>query len=746
MAVLRRSRCVCLGLMSILAIQVAVAAGSPVEELAKRVPDNTIGFVATSGGDALKGDFNKSILGQLCSDPNAQTFATSLWTQARAAMAREEDANFPKDANMVMEYISLVGRRPILIGAAQAQVKEGPPACFFAIVDGGDSKTQLADAVARLESRLGKDGFVEVERASLKMHSLKDNNDVPLYWGWVGNYFVIAANDAQDAAIKYVNKPRASVPDYFKKVPGTDDALMVRCDFQKIGQIVGPFIAEESDGDVDPNDIKKVLTQLGLDKVGGLTARMGFSGSEMVSEEFLEVPEPRTGVMAAFKPVDLALLGLVDANAVEASVVNCDVASIYDTILNAIKAVASEDDYAEVQEGLADLESELKINIRKDLLGSLAGPMVYYSLPMGKSLDAPMGGFALVAKLKDAALFEKTMVSLGGYISSKSEGMFLVSDQNNAGATTHVWSIPTMALMQILPTWSILGDNFVLGSNGALHQKQCRFVAPGATRPTSLLDTAGYRKVSARLPKNLLSFAYVDSQAQFSQMMMGIQQFWPMATMMAAKEGVMLPVMLPNLDRVIKQMQPGCQYVYFDADGWHIRYQGSGVEATSLGATGVAGVALGMGILMPALARTRQLAQRMTSGSNLSGIGKACLIYANDHDDKLPPNLEALVKDASLSPESLESKLKPEDFDGPSYIYIPGQTMSMFPGNILAYDNPEFCRDGVNVLYLDCHVAFVKPEEFREDLAETCKRLGREVPLVHFKDEVKPVLPPGPGA
>jgi prepilin-type N-terminal cleavage/methylation domain-containing protein len=50
----------------------------------------------------------------------------------------------------------------------------------------------------------------------------------------------------------------------------------------------------------------------------------------------------------------------------------------------------------------------------------------------------------------------------------------------------------------------------------------------------------------------------------------------------------------------------------------------------------IAIIALLMGILMPALARVRQLAFRMTCGTNLAGIGKAMLIYANDFDDELP--------------------------------------------------------------------------------------------------------------
>ena len=43
-----------------------------------------------------------------------------------------------------------------------------------------------------------------------------------------------------------------------------------------------------------------------------------------------------------------------------------------------------------------------------------------------------------------------------------------------------------------------------------------------------------------------------------------------------------------------------------------------------------------MAILMPALSRVRQNAFRMVCGTNLSGIGKAMMLYANDFDDELP--------------------------------------------------------------------------------------------------------------
>ena len=37
----------------------------------------------------------------------------------------------------------------------------------------------------------------------------------------------------------------------------------------------------------------------------------------------------------------------------------------------------------------------------------------------------------------------------------------------------------------------------------------------------------------------------------------------------------------------------------------------------------------------------------------------------------------------------------------------------MNPGNMVAYENPEFCTDSINVLFLDGHVEPMKPDAFR---------------------------------
>jgi len=50
----------------------------------------------------------------------------------------------------------------------------------------------------------------------------------------------------------------------------------------------------------------------------------------------------------------------------------------------------------------------------------------------------------------------------------------------------------------------------------------------------------------------------------------------------------------------------------------------------------IAIIALLMGVLMPALAKVRAIAYRLTCGTNLSGIGKAMLMYSSDYNEDFP--------------------------------------------------------------------------------------------------------------
>jgi len=477
-------------------------------------------------------------------------------------------------------------------------------------------------------------------------------------------------------------------------------------------------------GDEELAAIEAAIRELGLNNIKSFTERVGFDGPDIVANCLLEISQPRTGLLANLKTINLTMFDMADPGAISATAVNCDIAGIYDTIMKTARNVIG-DDFSEIENAIAAVEAELNFKIRKGLLESLSGPVFSYVLPGGVTMQSPQGGFVIIARLKDAKLWEESLAALGKFAAEKSEGMVQVSSQVQDERTVYTWAVMPLAMAQIMPSWTVVGDQVVIGSNPAMLSSAINQISSGTK---SIRNTEGFRKVTAKLPADLLSFKYGDSKLQFTQLTTAVQQFWPMATMFASNAGLKLPFVLPQLSHIAQDMGPSCQYSWLDARGMRSYYRGAGIEP-SLGA--VAGGAIGAGILMPALAGARQQAKNVVSMNNLKQLGLAVIMYADDHDGKLPENFEQM-KEYYGNSKVLESPLKPKNFDGPSYIYVSGHSMkAKSPARqIVIYENPEYCKDTINAVFLDGHVERMQRGRFRETLEATYKQLGKEMPEI----------------
>ena len=705
----------------------AIAQSSPAEKLVNTLPDNVVGFVATSGGDSLKPAFEKTIIGRIWNDEGVRTFRESikkeLMSKAGQEMPELKEANVFEMAEGIIHQVLA---RPFVIGAARKDTTQGPPIYGFAILEAGPREAELTESLTKLESFADEGDIVEIEVGSIKMHGPKDPGGVPGYWGWVGNYFVFAINDGDGSAIKYLqsNVSRPS-PVYLKNVPGSGDVIAAHVNLDKIFNILSLIAGMEGgEGEEVFAVIQAVIRELGLSNVHSFTERVGFDGPDIVSNCLLEMPEPRTGLVTNLKPINLSMFDMADPGAISATAVNCDIGGIYDTIMKAARTVIGYN-FIEVENAIAAVESQLNFKIRQGLLESLSGPMFSYVLPGGSSMQSPQGGFVIIAGLKDAKLWAESMSALGKFATEQSDGMVQVSSQVQDGRTVHTWAVMPLAMAQVMPTWTVVNERVVIGSNPATLTSAISQINSGTK---SIRSTDRFRKVTAKLPANLVSFKYGDSKLQFTQLTTALQQFWPMATMFASNAGVKLPFVLPQLSHITQDMGPSCQYCWFDARGLRVHYRGAGIEP-SLGA--VAGGAIGAGVLMPALARSRQQARNAVSMNNLKQLGLAVIMYAEEHDGKLPENFEQ-AKQYYGDSKVLESPHKPKDFAGPSYIYVSGHSMNSGSTSqqIVAYENPKYCKDTIIALFLDGHVERMQRDRFRETLEATYKQLGKEMPEI----------------
>jgi len=738
---LTRSTCVVLIVLGGL-LSGATAGGSPAEELTKVMPDNLLFYVATSGSDALKADFDKTTLGRLFNDPNLQAFCKAVFAQLSSKIQQEAktDQQASKVLDMALQHGRLFLSRPVALGFFDSNTTQGWPVSAFMIVNAANHRQDLQAAMSKIEGMFGEDRFDDCKIGQTRMRGPRSDIGIPFYWGWVQDYLIIAINDSQGAALRYLTRPRTALPEYIKKVPGHGDALVLYLDYARVINKVHEFLIEQAgreDEDIvskeDAGIFKAVISELGLGNIGFFLFRAGFLGPDMTMDMYLHAPLPRRGIVGAFGPVEPEAFRLVGPRAMQASTLNCNIEAIYDTILNAIKAVPPRQLYEEVQKEVSSIESELNIKIRDGLIKSLAGPMVSYVIPAGTVADAPNGGFVVLLKLSDAGLFEKCMTSIGEFASSNSDGMLQISSQTHGtGCTLHIWACPPLALMQLVPTWAVANGYAVIGSNTPLCKMGIEKVL--GTNQKSLIDTEGYRKVAARLPRQtIMSLSYTDCQTQFRQMIREAQQFWPMVVMFANQAGLKLPVVFPSLDRYIADMQPALAYSYADTSGFYSHYQGNAVEQTVLAG---GAVAITSGVMLPSLTRAQSQVQQKVAMTKLRQLIITCIVYADEHDGKFPEQLEQL-KDLFRDQDVFDSPRRPRDFPGPSYVYVQGHCLR--PGYLPAtklvviYENPAYCSDGVNVAFLDGHVEFLRPQEFLKVLAETYRLLGRQMPEVSFK-------------
>ncbi len=128
-------------------------------------------------------------------------------------------------------------------------------------------------------------------------------------------------------------------------------------------------------------------------------------------------------------------------------------------------------------------------------------------------------------------------------------------------------------------------------------------------------------------------------------------------------------------------------------------------------------IPLMIAILLPSLARAREVAKRSVCANNLRQVGNALYTYANVNGDVFPPDLDVLVDNASFSPKTLICPSS--DSDEIAYIYIPGLTTDMDPDAPLAFEHLDNHADeGGNVLFGDAHVEWLDAGTYKELLAE----------------------------
>lgn len=119
----------------------------------------------------------------------------------------------------------------------------------------------------------------------------------------------------------------------------------------------------------------------------------------------------------------------------------------------------------------------------------------------------------------------------------------------------------------------------------------------------------------------------------------------------------------------------------------------------------VMGLAILVGMMLPALAKAKSRASRISSVNNLKQIALAARIYANDHSNHFPATLEAML------PEVGVERVFNDPENGKRYVYIGAEKDINDPNAILAFSPVDDGR-GRNVAFADGSVHILSTSDF----------------------------------
>lgn len=699
--------------------------GSPAEELMSKLPGTTSFLIATSGMDALEPDFQQAYLGRIWNDPQVQTFYHGIVDPLLSKVPNGMDPNEMEQIRAAKRLIEMCIRKPIVLGTVPNEENPDSFVCPYFVMDTGVDKPQYEKMLAEL---------LKAAQAAPQSQMLggctvfvpEGSKAAMIYWGWVDTVFVAAFNDPSGRVIQSFGEGISFASrQSFAGLADRGDALAIHWDIRKFLSQIKRQIEKDA-GPEDAAAFDKILEQLGLDQIQRFVLRAGFDGPNLAVESVLENPSAPRGLFAQLGSVRPENLCTADERAFEMTAANLSLSGMYDVIMKTIQASFTEEEDQQFSKQIAGLETELGFSIRADFLESLAGPMVGYMMPAYTIPEVPNGGGIVLADLKSPELFEKSMKLLEHYVQQKAKEQMQVQCQTVSDRQTLcIWVSPILSMAQVMPCWTIQDSTLLVASHPSLARSVMNRLAAKPMEGT-ICQNNRFQTIRGNYPSEAATLSYSDTAVQLRQFLTAAQQFWPMIAMAATQKGVLLPMMLPNLDKYLAELPPTIRYTVQTPRGLESRYAGPGLDVSM---STISGAAVGAGILMPALSKTKQVAQRVVSATNLKSVAIAAVIYANDHEGKYPPDLETLIKEADLDPKTLESPYaRRKTTSGPDYIYISGQDEMCSPQNVLAYDNPTFGTEKFNISYVDGHVAAVGLAELQKEVLRTYENLNRPIP------------------
>ncbi len=718
---------ICVMVMAVVVCGVGMQASA--QPLADKVPADAMLYIGWQGIDQLGAEYEQSRFKAILDESGYKELVGPFFESLMARISEEKPGEAMMAA-MVLDLLKPLRDYPSALYAANIKMKtQAPPSGELAlIVHAGDEAAALRDKLMKLPP-------FQDEHMPLKVHVR--NGYLLLLYGGIEQY-----GDLTTLLDGGVGQSLKTAPKFIKAAAANQPKPlgMLYLDLQKSVRLIDEGVVHETEfrktDEMGPSEFArawpKLKQSLALDGLHALSMSMGFIERDFGYSLFIHAPTPRKGLAAVFgsaQPVQEETLRLIPATSMMAGAATFDLKEIVDFVFDFIGQIEPQE-RQKIDRALAEVAEQHGVHPVNDLVASMGSQWAYYA-------DQNVGGSGLlgtvfVNRLRDPEKFSKSVQVFAAMANDAlselgdSEVNMNIRQSDIGGKTIYHLSIPYLN-----PSILVDGNRMYVGLYPQVVVSAANWTGKDITTNPQFVAT--HRWMDG---KKFASVDFIDSDQAMVNSYANVVAMSQLGLGFADMSGVETPTMLiPPLDRIRPHLSPSAAFSWTDDQGMY--FQGRG-PLPGMGIVAVnpqysmASTAMMAGVLLPAVGRAREIANRTVSASNMAGIYVSCYTYSVTNDDKFPPNLGVLIEDGSIHvksvinpdgnthcPPGLTVKQQAQWVNQNSdYLYFPGEGANMRSNAICLMHDPDKVdiSEGMNICFGDGRVEWLEPHEVSETI------------------------------
>ncbi len=737
-AVQRNTLAVCIAAFA--ACTATAAQADPTNQL----PESTMVCLVWSGADAAGAALQQSEFGKLLQEPEVRAFwkhiTRELMEFGRRRVARSGGALAPLFEPLASVAAEL-WTHPWTAALINLNVgSEGAADAVQAalIVEIGSDRARLKLAVEQLTALMMKARLpIEpLNDPSLSGWSVLQREGAPaVCWGFTDAHFMVTLGRETPGLVRAGARGGRSLidsPEYRAVQAGISvrDAPAILTIFVDVKRLRARLLSPTGPlGMPRTLGVLGVIQALGLETITGIGAATFAAKNGFRHAMFLHAEGPKRGLMSLFDqpPLREADLYPIPSGATFFYATNLDALGLINELVGPNGTdPASPDSSAPRAPFLSGLfDTDFGRALREELLPALGDTWLFFDAPSNGGIV--FTGVTLCVETKNARQATtalKTIVT--GLI--REAGLSGARVRTAKGPAGDVFFLQGASeSLPFAPAWGANERWLVAALYPQMVRTALSRLATDDRHEPSILNDPAYQRAAAQLPGDANAIFYQDTASLGRNIYALLVAATPMLSAELQRMGANVDAaLIPPASALFAHVGPTISATQCDSTGVRIESHAS-LPLVSLSVPEAVVLSpFALSIAIPAMNRASETTQRTESAARLKQLGMACIMYAVEHDDRLPDSLDELVpylgNDRSLLTAPHASS------DAASYALVPNlPPRNRIPAPstfVMIYENP-FLQDGknVNVCYADGHVAWQPVQALRRELDETARAI-----------------------